>query len=111
MLLVQLLLCCMPLMVSRTVRFGGNLHVIINTCFMMTGNEDSLIQPDSELSRKVTASIDAFLPTTEEEWCKVQRMCDCGARDGMTAKQDCSVDGMPLTESIRVLDELRNVLF
>ena len=35
---------------------------------------------------------------------------DAGARDGMTAKNECYVDGMPLSESLCVLRELKAIV-
>lgn len=53
--------------------------------------------------------LEEFLPTDDEEIGKCQRIVDAGARDGMTAKQELLVDGMPFTESLRVISELKMV--
>jgi len=53
--------------------------------------------------------LEELLPTPEEEIGKCQRIIDAGARDGMTAKQELLVDGMPFSESLRVITELKMV--
>ena len=58
----------------------------------------------------VRESINKLLPTTEEEVQKCSAIVAAGARDGLTAKQEMMVDGMPFEESIRVLDELRAIV-
>lgn len=53
--------------------------------------------------------INSLLPTNEEEMAKCQAIVEAGARDGLTAKQEMMVDGMPFDESIRVMNELRSI--
>lgn len=59
---------------------------------------------------EVKQLLEQFLPTDEEETNKCSRSVAAGARDGMTAKQEMMVDGMPFSESLRVLNELKNIV-
>ena len=79
----------------------------------------SLLDPDtsnpSSSSSKTIPSpllrdrIIRFLPSDEEEQLKCTRMVEAGARDGVTGVRGLFVDGMPLKESLRILDALRSI--
>lgn len=79
----------------------------------------SLLDPDtsnpSSSSSKTTPApllrdrIIRFLPSDEEEQLKCTRMVEAGARDGVTGVRGLFVDGMPLKESLRILDALRSI--
>ncbi len=58
----------------------------------------------------VKSYVNALLPTDEEEMNKCVRIVNAGARDGLTAKQELMVDGMPFSKSLEVLNELRHAV-
>jgi hypothetical protein len=49
------------------------------------------------------------LPSDEEEQLKCARIVDAGARDGVSGLLEECVDGMPISESLRVLQALRDI--
>ena len=49
------------------------------------------------------------LPSDTEETAKCTAIVSAGARDGVTGKLECWVDGMPLETSLQVLRELRDI--
>lgn len=51
-------------------------------------------------------AISSCMPNRQQEIAICQRMIECGGRDGMTAKNELMVDGMPLERSIEVLEEI-----
>ena len=58
----------------------------------------------------VTQTLEKFLPSDQDEINMCERMVAAGARDGVTGQMVCSVDGMPLSESLRVLGEMRCIV-
>jgi D-glutamate cyclase len=64
---------------------------------------------DNNNNNSCASWLTTLLPTDEEETDKCRRIVAAGARDGMTAKQEMMVDGMPFSETLRVLGELRQV--
>lgn len=77
--------------------------------------------------KEIQTALNNLLPADEIEIGRCQRMVDAGARDGMTsknlfvflclllnvvpavAKQELLVDGMPFSETLRVLAELKAI--
>lgn len=67
------------------------------------------IQDARQYNESVKQILTTFLPTDEEEKNKCQRIVEAGARDGITTKLECMVDGMPLSTSLQVLQDIRNI--
>lgn len=59
--------------------------------------------------RDSRALLREFLPSDDEERRMCSRIVEEGARDGVSGRLECSVDGMPLEVSLDVLRFLRNV--
>jgi hypothetical protein len=53
--------------------------------------------------------ISTCLPSVADEKEILQRIVDSGCRDGITGKQECTVDGLSLEENMRVLREITEV--
>lgn len=53
--------------------------------------------------------LDDHVPTCDVEKAICNRLVAAGARDGITGKQEDFVDGMPLAESLLVLQQLRDI--
>jgi len=55
-------------------------------------------------------AINKCLPSTKIEKNILKRLIESGARDGLTGKQEMMVDGMPINESIKVLDDIKYII-
>jgi hypothetical protein len=101
--------CSVPanhLIVCSVSNWGGYaLAAASGVVYASMRNGNSSLPPDV-----VKSYVDAFLPTDEEETNKCKRIVDAGARDGLTAKQELMVDGMPFSKSLDILNELRNAV-
>ena len=58
-----------------------------------------------------TAFLQKCIPTVEEEKDALHRMVQAGCRDGVSGKQEATVDGMPLETSMDILEQIRSVVF
>lgn len=56
------------------------------------------------------AQLSACLPSAEEELSKCKHIVEAGARDGVSGRLDMCVDGMPIAESVNILNRLRLAL-
>lgn len=71
--------------------------------------ESSSPLPEAEKETLLRRFITTFLPSDAVETRICERMVMAGARDGITGKNECYVDGMPLAKSLEVLGELRQI--
>eukprot|EP01041_Mallomonas_annulata_P007534 gene7534-15434_t len=55
------------------------------------------------------SALKACLPTPAQEEAMLHRMVQAGARDSISGKQTMSVDGMPLSASLKVLSDLVDI--
>ncbi len=54
--------------------------------------------------------VPTLVPSDEEEAAVLQGAIDAGARDGISGRDDLSVDGMKLEAHLKILQEIRNVV-
>lgn len=71
-------------------------------------HETKSIEKSSLSNLVIQSTLQRFLPSTNEETMKLQRMIDAGARDGMTKEQALMVDGMDLQISLDLINEMTN---
>lgn len=97
--------CIVPtdyLIVSSVSNWGGYaLAVAILTL---------ALKDHANTNLKITEIIDLFVPNDHIETNICKRLVDAGARDGISGENDLQIDGMPLQTSIKVLNELKNIL-
>lgn len=62
-------------------------------------------------AEQIAEQITLCSPSAEEETFKCQAIVNAGARDGVSGKLDLFVDGMPLENSLEILQRLRNIAF
>jgi hypothetical protein len=61
------------------------------------------------LFQSIHHAVESCLPNRLQETAICQRMVDCGGRDGLTAKNELMVDGMPLEKSLQILEEIAGI--
>lgn len=67
-----------------------------------------LFQIKNNIQEIIKKAIEESIPTDVEETQKLEGIIMAGAGDGVTGKNELMVDGMPLSESLRVLQEIRS---
>jgi hypothetical protein len=111
----KVIACVVPtdhLIVCSVSNWGGYALAASIAALSLLDPETS--NPSSSSSKTIPSPllrdrIIRFLPSDEEEQLKCTRMVEAGARDGVTGVRGLFVDGMPLKESLRILDALRSI--
>ena len=99
--------CIVPsdhLIVASVSNWGG--YALAAATAVLSCNHDLSVSFDSKSTRETVFNC---LPSSEKETELCQRLIDAGARDGVTKLQEMSVDGMPLSKSLEILEEIRKI--
>lgn len=88
------------LLTASVSNWGG---YALAVALAVAASENAAVAEGRDLATLVAQCV----PSNDDEMAMCQRLVAAGARCGVTRSADPMVDGMPMSESLRVLDELR----